>query len=353
MTKTKLSWGLVLVLAVAGTLYMGLTQARAAKPSAKVDKKVDVITGAVERHHIAPSLQLIGTLTAAQSASLSFKELAPIAKLMVLTNTQVNQNQVLVQLDDSQAQAALIEAQAVLEEEQRKLNEFSRIISRGAVTQTELDAQRASVNVAKARLTAAKAAVQDHQLKAPFAGTLGIIDLNLGEMVAVGTPVLHLDNLATMQLDLYVPERYLSSISQGMAIKAQAKAWPSQTFEGKVTAVDSRVDPDTLNIRVQVEFNNPEQRLKPGMLLTALMQFPQQSQAIIPVQALEYSGTHRFVYRITPQGIAERVQVTLGQRIDNSVVIEQGVMVGDKIVVQGLVNMRDGLSVNELQVKAS
>lgn len=353
MTKTKLSWGLALVLVLSSAAYFGLTQARAAKPGAKMDRKVDVITGAVERHKVAPSLQLIGTLTAAQSASLSFKELAPIAKLLVSTNATVVKNQVLVQLDDSQAQAALIEANAVLEEEQRKLNEFSRIISRGAVTQTELDAQRASVNVAKARLTAAKAAVQDHQLKAPFAGTLGIIDLNLGEMVAVGTPVLHLDNLTTMQLDLFVPERYLASIRQGMKIQATAKAWPTQVFAGKVTAVDSRVDPDTLNIRVQVEFDNPERHLKPGMLLSAMMQFPPQSQAIIPVQALEYSGTHRFVYRVTAAGIAERVQVTLGQRIDNSVVIEQGVAVGDKIVVQGLVNMRDGINVNELTAKAS
>ncbi len=98
-------------------------------------------------------------------------------------------------------------------------------------------------------------------------------------------------------------------------------------------------------MRVRIEFDNPENQLKPGMLMNASLAFPAIKAPIIPVQALEYSGTKRFVYVIDENNKATRQEVLLGARVDNEVVIESGVEIGDKIVVQGIVNMRDGVEV--------
>ncbi len=121
-----------------------------------------------------------------------------------------------------------------------------------------------------------------------------------------------------------------------------------QTFTGQVTGIDTRISAETLNLRVRIEFENPENRLKPGMLMNASLAFPAIEAPIIPVQALEYSGTKRYVYVIDDNNKATRQEVILGARVDNEVVIESGVEVGDKIVVQGIVNMRDGVEVKEI-----
>lgn len=271
-----------------------------------------------------------------------------VDKIAVKANQEVSQGQLLIQLNDDKAKAALAEAKAYLKDEQRKLKEFTRLAKRNAITQTEIDAQKASVEIAQARLDAANADIRDLHISAPFAGTVGFIDFSVGKMVSVGAELLTLDDLAVMRLDLQIPERYLSQLATGMNVTATTSAWGNKTFEGKVVGIDSRINQETLNLRVRIHFDNPSRLLKPGMLVAANIDFPPLEAPIIPVQALEYSGTKRYVYVVGDDAKAKRTEVILGARVGNQVVIEQGLEIGQKIVVQGIVNMRDGSSVAEL-----
>lgn len=309
---------------------------------------VTVVTEQVETHEINQSLSLIGKLEAAESVVVASEVAGKVNQIAVKANQNVQQGQLLIKLDDDKAQAALIEAKAYLKDEQRKLKEFQRLVKRNAITQTEIDAQKASVEIAQARLDAAQANLADLHITAPFSGTVGFIDFSRGKMVSSGTELLTLDDLSVMELDLQVPERYLSILSIGMEVIAKTSAWGEQTFTGQVTGIDTRISSETLNLRVRIEFENPENRLKPGMLMNASLAFPAIEAPIIPVQALEYSGTKRYVYVIDDNNKATRQEVILGARVDNEVVIESGVEVGDKIVVQGIVNMRDGVEVKEI-----
>jgi RND family efflux transporter MFP subunit len=309
---------------------------------------VTVVTEQVETHEINQSLSLIGKLKAAESVVVASEVSGKVEVIAVKANQNVQHGQLLIKLNDDKARAALVEAQAYLKDEQRKLTEFQRLVKRNAITQTEIDAQKASVQIAEARLDAAKANLADLHIDAPFSGTVGFIDFSRGKMVSVGTELLTLDDLSVMELDLQVPERYLSMLSVGMQVQAKTSAWGDQTFVGKVTGIDTRISAETLNLRVRIEFDNPENRLKPGMLMNASLAFPAIKAPIIPVQALEYSGTKRFVYVIDDDNKATRTEVLLGARVENEVVIESGVKIGDKIVVQGIVNMRDGVKVEEI-----
>ncbi|NVC92989.1 efflux RND transporter periplasmic adaptor subunit [Vibrio natriegens] len=309
---------------------------------------VTVVTEQVETHEINQSLSLIGKLEAAESVVIASEVSGKVEQIAVNANQNVQQGQLLIKLNDDKARAALVEAQAYLKDEQRKLKEFQRLVKRNAITPTEIDAQKASVQIADARLDAAKANLADLHIAAPFSGTVGFIDFSRGKMVSVGTELLTLDDLSVMELDLQVPERYLSMLSVGMDVQAKTSAWGDQFFIGKVTGIDTRISTETLNLRVRIQFDNPENRLKPGMLMNASLAFPAIEAPIIPVQALEYSGTKRYVYVIDENNKATRTEVLLGARVDNEVVIESGVKVGDKIVVQGIVNMRDGVQVEEI-----
>lgn len=316
-----------------------------------VEPAVSVYTDTVQYHEVSQSISLIGKLQSDQFVSVAPEVAGKVDDIKVTANQTVTAGQLLVQLDDSKAQAALLEAKAYLADEQRKLNEYSTLVKSNAITQTEVFAQVALVDIAKARLTAAQANVDDHYLTAPFSGTIGLLDFSRGKMVSVGAELLTLDDLSTMQLDLQVPERYLSQLSTGMLVTASSRAWSGETFNGKVVAIDSRINPETLNLRVRVQFDNDNNRLKPGMMMSSKMVFPAINNPIIPVQALEYSGTKRFVYVVNNDNRVERRQVVLGARIVDEVLIEQGVEVGERIVVQGLVNMRNGLLVKDLKVK--
>ncbi|OLQ81458.1 efflux transporter periplasmic adaptor subunit [Photobacterium proteolyticum] len=335
-----------------GFLYFqGESHAAEKKAAPGAGRFIPVTTGEVSSHPVAQSLSLIGKLEAQRSVNVATQVAAKVDSIVVGVNNKVAKGELLVQLDDAKARAAYEEALAYLNDEKRKLNEFKSLVKRGAITQTEIDAQQASVNIADARLKAAKAELDDHAIHAPFAGTVGLIDISPGYMLTVGSELFSLDDLSSMRLDIQVPEQYLSFMSEGMSVTATSQAWPGREFMGEIQAIDSRVQADSLNIKVRVNFDNSDNKLKPGMLMAATIGFTPHDAAIIPVQALEYSGTKRFVYLVDEQNIARRTEVTLGARVENEVVIESGISIGDRIVVQGLVNMRDGSRVNDLTAK--
>lgn len=309
---------------------------------------IPVVSESVQTHHVSQSLTLVGKLEADQSVIIASEVSGKVDSILIKANQKVKQGQLLVKLDDDKAIASIAEAKAYLKDEERKLKEFERLVQRNAITQTEIDAQKTSVDIANARLDAAKANLNDLHISAPFDGTVGFIDFSRGKMVSTGTELLTLDNLSEMQLDLQVPERYLSQISTGMNVTATTSAWGDQVFTGIVSGIDSRINQETLNLRVRIDFDNRDSKLKPGMLVSANMEFPPVSAPIIPVQALQYSGTKRYVYVIGEDNTATRTEVFLGARIGNQVVIEKGLELEQNIVVQGVVNMRDGVKVKVL-----
>lgn len=352
MKKTLLVISLLAIIAIAVS-FSDVLQAAKPDDKSRPVRTVPVVTATVNEHPVSQSISLIGKLAADRAVIIAPQITGKIKRIPITSDEAVKQGQLLVELDDIKSQAAVAEANAYLNDEKRKLTEFQKLISRNAITQTEIDAQKASVDIAKARLSAAQADLHYHYLVAPFDGNVGLITFSEGKMVSVGTELLSLDNLSVMRLDLQVPEHLLSQLSIGMPVSASSRAWPNELFEGKVTAIDPRVNEETLNLKVRVEFANPKQRLKPGMMVSSTLTFPAISMPIVPVQALEYSGTKRYVYVVTEDHIAHRTEVILGPRVENQVLIEKGLNIGDRVVVQGLVNMRDGLKINEVQLSSN
>ncbi len=333
---------------VSFTLAVALFGSAANAAGPRGPSTISVVTDTVQTHQVSQSLSLIGKLEAEQSVVISPEVSGKIDRIAVKANQEVKKNQLLVQLVDDKSKASVAEAKAYLRDEKRKLAEYERLVKRNAITQTEIDAQKTSVDIAQARLEAAQANLADLHIKAPFSGTVGFIDFSRGKFVTSGTELMNLDNLSLMQLDLQVPERYLSMISKGMKVVGATHAWPDKKFEGEVIGIDSRVNSQTLNLRVRIHFANKERLLKPGMLVSASLAFPAIEAPIIPVQALEYSGTKRYVYVVGDDNKAIRTEIFLGARVENQIVVEKGLDIGQKIVVQGIVNMRDGAQVSEV-----
>ncbi|UPW20645.1 efflux RND transporter periplasmic adaptor subunit [Agarivorans sp. TSD2052] len=308
-----------------------------------------VSTEQVQQHSLSQTLSLIGTLDAEQAVAIAAEVTGKIEKINVRSNQSVHAGELLIELNDLKAKALLAEAQAYLADEQRKLHEFEQLLKRKAVSQTSYDAQLASVSIAEARLLSAQSDLYDHQLTAPFSGVIGLVDISKGALITANQTLLNLDNLDRLQLDLSIPDRYLSSLETGMPIQASTPAWPNKVYQGIIEVIDPRVDSNTLNLKVRVSFTNHDYQLKPGMMMRATLVLPPTTQPMIPVQAIEYSGTKRFVYVVDDEQIAHRSEIQLGTRINNYVLIDQGIKLNDTIVVQGLVNIRDGVNVRDLK----
>lgn len=314
------------------------------------DKPAGIPVGAqtVQEHDVQQSLTLVAKLSAQESVTIKPEVSGKIDKILVQSNQQVKEGQPLLVLDIKKARAALSEARAYYNDEKRKEREFASLVKKNAITQTELDAQRASVDIAKARMDVALAELSYLNINAPFSGTVGFIDFSKGKTVAASEELFTLDNLDRMRLDLQVPEKYLSKISLGMVVNTESRAWNRQTFSGKVTHINTRVNSATLSVPVRVDIANSDHKLKPGMLMSATLTFPKIHKPIIPVQALEYSGTKRYVY-VIENGKVTRTEIILGARIEDKIVVESGLEIGKQIVTKGLVNMRDGLNVHVIE----
>ncbi|WP_235585938.1 efflux RND transporter periplasmic adaptor subunit [Shewanella frigidimarina] len=329
--------------------YVGFISNGIAAPTPpRAEKVVPVVTATVEQHELSQSITLIGKLAATHSVMIAPQVAGKIDSIAVASNQYVNKGQALLTLDNRKAKASVTEAQAYYQDEVRKLNEFNKLIHVNAITQTEIEAQKSSVDIAFARLESAKTDLDYHTLAAPFSGNTGLVNFSRGKMVSINESLLTLDDLSVLQLDLQVPEHYLSLLSTGMSVNASSRAWNKTIFTGKIIAIDPRVNSQTLNLNIRSQFDNQKGQLKPGMMMSATLVFPSVSSPIVPVQALEYSGTKRYVYVINKDNIATRTEVMLGARIDDQVLLESGINIGDHIVVQGLVNMRDGVKVKDL-----
>ncbi len=343
--KMRIWLGLGLLLIVVA----GVWALRHSEPAAKAPtRQVNIRTQTVKQSLAEPTLKLVGKLAANRSVIISPEVTGRIVKIAVQSGQSVAKGETLIALDAGKQQAELAEQSASLRDENRKLSDMRKLVARGAVTQSELEGQEATVAQVQARLDAARYELSLRTLQAPFAGTVSLIDLSEGALVNSGDILLHLDELDKLRLDLAVPERYLSLLRPGMAVTATSTAWPDQQFNGTLTTLDSRISNDTQNIKARVMIPNGNGQLRPGMLLNVELALPAQQLTLIPAQSVEYAGEQRFVYRLEADGRVKRVPVVLGETEGETVWVTEGLKVGDRIVVEGLVNLRDGVLVRDL-----
>ncbi|MBP6791695.1 MULTISPECIES: efflux RND transporter periplasmic adaptor subunit [Aeromonas] len=334
----------LLLLLGAGTWYF-----RQAKPVSKPEpRQVNIRAETVRQSLAEPSIKLVSKLAANRSVVVSPEVTGRIVRIAVRSGQRVKQGETLIALDAGKQQAELAEQSASVRDESRKLRDMRRLVARGAITTSELEGQEATVAQAQARVDAARYELSLRTLAAPFDGTVSLIDLSEGALVNSGDVLLHLDELARLRLDLAVPERYLSLLKPGMTVTATSSAWPDQSFSGVLETLDSRISNETQNIKARVILPNPGGQLRPGMLMNVDLSLPAQKMTLIPAQSVEYAGELRFVYRLEADGRVKRIPVELGDTHGEEVWVLKGLNVGDRIAVEGLVNLRDGALVRDL-----
>ncbi len=307
---------------------------------------VNVVTAEAKLAPMLVGIEAIGTAVANESVNISSKSSNIITAIRFNDGASVRTGQILVELDSAQARADLAAATADFTEAAAQYKRSSDLIASQAVSQSQYDQLRATMQANEARVAAARARLSDTVIRAPFGGRVGLRRVSLGTLVNPGTVITTLDDTQQIKVDFSVPDMNVADLRAGQTIVAKTSAYPDREFKGQVTTVDSRIDPASRAVTVRARVPNAEGRLKPGMYLTVTLAKETRQALVIPEEALVPEQARQFVY-VVAQGSASKREVQLGRREPGKVEIAAGLSAGERVVIEGTLKLREGSAVRE------
>ena len=334
-------------LLLAGVLGLGACGGKPAGAPAPTASAIPVTTTVVQPTAWSDTVQALGTAHARESVTLTAKVSEIVDQVHFQSGQRVQAGQPLVTLRVDAQQAALGEAEATLAEAEQQYRRLEGLAEQKLVARSTLDAQRAQREVAAARVRQMRSDLRDRQLRAPFAGVLGIRQVSPGALLTPNATIATLDDISRMYVDFQVPETVLSAMQPGARVSATTAAWPGREFEGVVETVEARIDPVTRALTVRAAFDNDEDLLRPGMLLDVRLFRPERQALVVPEIAVVQVGRDSFVYRVDAEGKVSQAPVRAGVRRAGLAEIVEGLQPGDRIVVDGTGKLRPGVSVAE------
>lgn len=293
-------------------------------------------------------LEAIATARAKDSVTITASVSEKIEKVHFDSGQEVHAGDRLVTLSGREQRATIAAAEADYRSAQTLFARQEELAKKQLIAASTFDAQRAARDAARARLEQMRAQLGYRSIVAPFSGVLGLRQVSDGALVQPGTVITTLDNVDTIELDFSVPERQLGVLEVGMPVEATTPAFPGETFHGVVAALDPRLDPATRALGARATFANADHRLRPGMLLEARVQLATRTALQVPELAVQQVGQQASVFRANEDGTVSEVPVALGARRPGWVELTEGVKTGDRIVVEGIVKLRDGAKFAEV-----
>lgn len=314
-----------------------------------------------------PELKAVGSLRAVNGADLSSEVAGIVETLSFDSGADVEKDTVLVQLraEDDIAKLHALEATEKLAEITYERDE--KQIKAQAISQAQADNDSAALDSAKAQVAEQQAIVDKKTIKAPFAGHLGVRQVDIGQYLNPGAAIVTLQQLDPIYVDFTLPEQALPKIQTGQKIALKTDL-ADQPFAGEVTAINSKVDPATRNVEVRATVPNPDHKLLPGMFGTVTVDVDKPVKYItLPQTAILFNTYGNTVYLVKkkdgedgkddgddskPQLTAQQSVVITGETRGDQIAVLSGVKEGDEVVTSGQVKLRNGFPVvinNEVQ----
>jgi membrane fusion protein (multidrug efflux system) len=310
------------------------------------------------------TITAIGSVTAVQGVTVTPELAGIIHEIAFESGAVVAKDALLVRLDTSTEEAQLHALEAQEELARLTLARERSLRSQNMVPQSELETAEATLKQTQGMADATRAIIQKKTIRAPFAGRLGIRLVNLGQYLDTGKPIVSLQSLTPIYADFSLPQQELARLQTGMRVRVTTDAYPERQFEGKLTAINPDLDPQTRSVGLQATFENAEQLLRPGMFARVEVLLPEERAVlVVPATSVLSAPYGDSVYVIESKpgkdsGKAELVVrqqfIRTGSARGDFVSVETGLKPGERIVSAGIFKLRNGMSVienNELSPK--
>ncbi|MEN5303707.1 efflux RND transporter periplasmic adaptor subunit [Pseudomonas sp. TWI628] len=351
---------LLIVLALGGykgfSIYQQIQMFSAPRPP------ITVAAAPAEQRLWQERLPAVGSLKALQGVELSLEVEGIVKALYFDSGQKVKAGQPLLQLNDDQETALLGTAQADLGLAKVDFGRGSQLVGDAAISRGEFDRLSSQYRRNQAVVEQLKAQKIKKSINAPFSGTIGIRQVDIGQYLAAGTVIATLQDLSSLYVDFNVPEQALPHLRLGQQVLVQVAAYPGQTFPASLSAINPKVDENTRNLLVRATLANPDDKLLPGMFANLLILLPDpQPQVVVPESAITYTLYGNSVYVATPkkdkdgnpenddqgqpQLSAEQRTVQTGERRDGVVVVSKGLKAGEQVVTAGQLKLTPGAAI--------
>jgi len=310
----------------------------------------DVKTTPLSKRLFSDKVEALGTVRALEAIDISSNVTDRIEEIFFEDGDSAKKGDLLVRLEDAEETASVESAKAEESEQEREIERLRNLVDEGAVSEVRLEEYRTQREIAAQKVAVAKAKLADRKIIAPCAGVLGFRRVSRGALVMPGDIIATLDVLDPVKLDFTVPETFLSDLKGGLEITAVSDAFPGLDFTGTVTQIDTRVNPVTRSVTVRAEIPNPDRKLRPGMLMTTVLEKNPQNSLSVPERAIVSVQSNHFIFVVGKQengtSSVSRTQVQIGRRLPGYVEIIKGAEEGATVVTDGLVGLVDGAGVN-------
>jgi membrane fusion protein, multidrug efflux system len=296
-------------------------------------------------------IDAVGSLSAVSGVDVATQVAGIVTSIPVQSGSTVAAGTVLLQLniDPDKAQLASLQAAADLSEIVQKRD--MRLLTSSAVSQATLDTDAADVKSRNALVAQQEALIAQKTVKAPFAGDLGIVQVNIGQYLTPGTVIATLQDLSAMHVDFLVPQGQVASLQSGQAVNIMVDAYPGRSFSGKIIAINPKVDPNTRNATVRALVPNSDKLLRPGMFVrTAVDVGAPKDYLTLPLTAITYNSYGATVFVLSPSAdgkgkVAKQIFVTTGDTRGDQVQVVKGLTAGQEVVTSGQLKLKTGAAV--------
>ena len=363
----KLALG-VFVLIFAAMIFMNQMKAKGIAEflANKPETASPVTAMTVAASEWTPVIETTGLVRPNQGAMLSSQNAGTVARVLVSNGQQVKKGDLLVELDSSVERASLAAAEAQLPSLRATYQRYASLIASGSVSRQELDSAKAAYDTQAANINSLKATIERRQIVAPFDGKAGIVKVNVGQYVNVGTEIVRVEDRSSMKVDFAIAQNLLDRLHVGQKVTATADARKGETFAAKITAIEPAINTSTGLIDVQATFE-PEDgaKLLSGMFTRLNVALPtEHSQIVVPQVAVSYNMYGESLYVLTALSDEDIEKLGGAEKAANmyrakSITVftkdRQGiyaqlkgdeVKVGDKIVTGGQQNLSNGALVS-------
>lgn len=352
--KSKIAIAVTLVVAV--VVVLGGIKALQFKTMAAGgwSQPPDTVSSAVaHEENWQDTFTAVGSITAVQGVIVTPEIAGAVSEIAFESGAIVNKGDLLARLDTSTEAAQLKAANAQFELSRVNVERTRTLRSNDTVSQSDLDQAEAAWKQAKANADAIQAAIDKKTIRAPFNGKLGIRQVNLGEYVDAGKPIVSLQSLDPVYVDFSLPQQDLAQLKTGMTIRVSTDTYTNKEFDGKLTAINPDLDESTRSVRLQATLDNPDHLLRPGMFTRVEVVLPaEENVLVIPATAILSAPYGDSVYVIEkatngPGSVVRQQFVRTGHARGDFVAVEDGLKAGDKVVSAGLFKLRNGAAVTE------
>ena len=343
--------GAVGVLGVVKTLQI---QAAMAQASSFQPPPEAVTTIAARAERWPATVAAIGTVQAVRGVTVSADLPGVVESIAFESGRSAREGEVLVRLDTRQERAQRAAAEAQRDLARANLERVRGLVDQGIVAQAELDRVVAEARQAEARVGEIRATIDRKQIRAPFSGVLGIRQVNLGQYLNAGDPIVPLQALDPVHVNFSVPQQKGALMRAGGTVEVRAEGQGGEGLRGRITAVDAVVDAATRNVQVQATLANEDGRLRPGMFVNVQVGVGEVAEALtLPASAISYAPYGDSVFVVAEiegpgggryTGVRQQF-VRLGGARGDQVAVVSGLEPGAEVVTSGVFKLRTGAAV--------